>query len=370
MAWLSGWAADQRIEIAIDHTKIDDALTGFPVLVKLSASSGIGLDDLTAVFDELTSDANRKKIAITQSDGTTECKVEIEHWADANEKAALWVKVPSVSSSVDTVLYLYYDSSHADNTANVGDTGDTPAQAVWDSDFAKVLHMNSATPKDSVDGTSETVVGTLTLTDSLHAKALQALSDSNYIDCATLALGNYFTIETQHYIDTGGPDPGYDQIFGKNVTMALGVDHTTAGNEWVIVTGNGITWDTVAFSNSELGETTWYNLAVSFNDGTLLYRRGGASDGGGSTYNRPQNTDFHIFRRQNPPNVGYNFYGKIGEFRMSTIVRTPAWIDATSYSLNDNLITFSPPEGAGDAIGHVLANEVIHSAVFGGLVVR
>ena len=84
-------------------------LSGFPVLVYLSVSSGIGSTDVSAVFDELTSDANRKKIAITTSDGTTQCYVEIERWDDANEKAWLWVKVPSVASGAETDLYLYYD---------------------------------------------------------------------------------------------------------------------------------------------------------------------------------------------------------------------------------------------------------------------
>lgn len=66
------------------------------------------------------SDANRKKIAVTKSDGTTQCYVEIEKWDHASKQAWLWVKVPSIRISVDTDLYLYYDKDHADNTDYVG----------------------------------------------------------------------------------------------------------------------------------------------------------------------------------------------------------------------------------------------------------
>ncbi len=137
--WLSGW--DKRIKIILDHEDIDAALTNFPHLVYLSASSGHSNKDMSCVFDELGSDANRKKIAITKADGITQCYVEIEKWDDANEKAWLWVKVPSVASGADTELYLYYDSTHADNNAHVGITNSAVAENVWDPDFLMVQHQ-------------------------------------------------------------------------------------------------------------------------------------------------------------------------------------------------------------------------------------
>ena len=100
----------EQVQTTIDSSKIDTAdLTDFPVMVHLSTASGIGDADVSAVFDELSSDANRKKIAVTTSDGTTQCYVEIEKWDDANEQAWLHVKVPTVAYDADTILYLYYD---------------------------------------------------------------------------------------------------------------------------------------------------------------------------------------------------------------------------------------------------------------------
>jgi len=52
MAWLDDWA--HRLELTIDHNRIDEDLTDFPVLVTLSSGVGRTDFDATCVFDELT----------------------------------------------------------------------------------------------------------------------------------------------------------------------------------------------------------------------------------------------------------------------------------------------------------------------------
>ena len=136
MAWLTGW--DQRIKLTIDYTKVDAGLTWFPVTVFLDPTHG------DCVFDELTSDANRFKIAFTKADGETELYGEIEKWDDANELAIIHVSKDgwAISGSGDTDFYMYYDVDHADNTTYIGDINSTPGAAVWDGDFLCVLHMS------------------------------------------------------------------------------------------------------------------------------------------------------------------------------------------------------------------------------------
>ncbi len=125
MDWLSGY--DKRIKLTIDHTYVDSGLTHFPVLVSLSTGHGI--------FSELGSDANRFKIAFTKADGTTELYADIENFDYSNKKATYHVSKSdwTISSTVDTEFYLYYDNSHADNTTYISDSGGTAAQSVWDS---------------------------------------------------------------------------------------------------------------------------------------------------------------------------------------------------------------------------------------------
>ncbi|GAF74980.1 unnamed protein product, partial [marine sediment metagenome] len=146
--WLSGWEGGNRVEFTADHNDIDADLTDFPALVYISTSSGIYSDDISFIFDELDAGGglgsypNRKKIAVTKGDGTTQLYVEIEKWDDGatgNERAWLWVKAAgtdSISSATDTDFYFYYDSSQDDNTTYVGDSGSRTE--VWDSNYIMV----------------------------------------------------------------------------------------------------------------------------------------------------------------------------------------------------------------------------------------
>ena len=133
MAWLGSGVWGKRIEITVSNTNIGSDLTHFPLLLTLGTSVGTGADDVSAIFDELTSDANRLKIAVTDSSGDTEIKCEIEDWDDASESAHLWVAASglTLSSSGTTTLFIYYDAGHADNTANVGDVASAAGEAGW-----------------------------------------------------------------------------------------------------------------------------------------------------------------------------------------------------------------------------------------------
>lgn len=192
MGYLSGWA--NRIELTIDSTKINSILYDFPILITVSSGSGITNSNITGVFDELESNDNRKKIAVTTSDGTTQCPVEIERWDHTNKKAYLWTKVPEISDSVYTVLYLYYDSTQNNNTSYVGDTTDLPAQDVWSNDYSFVAHLS--TRYDS------TTSGTQISSDGDYVTASIARgvwldgANSEYLSCSTVISGSSYTFET------------------------------------------------------------------------------------------------------------------------------------------------------------------------------
>jgi len=129
--WLSGW--DQRIKFTVNGSYVDNDLTNFSLLLYLSNSSGENNEDISLIFDELGS--NSLKIAITENDGVSELYAQVEYWDHVNEKAYIWVK-GDLSNSSDEDFYLYYDNSHADNTAYIGDDPeDSASNNVWSSDF-------------------------------------------------------------------------------------------------------------------------------------------------------------------------------------------------------------------------------------------
>ena len=147
--WLEGWG--RRVMLLLDSRDVSDNLVDFPALVHLSDSAGRGNDVVTFVFDELTDDSMRQRIAITQEDGVTQCNVEIASWSSSGREAWLWVGVPVVSFSYDTVLFLYFDSTAPDNTAYVGDTNDPAAELVWDAHHVGVYHLSEGAGPDTYD---------------------------------------------------------------------------------------------------------------------------------------------------------------------------------------------------------------------------
>lgn len=185
-----------EISLSIDHTKIDATLTNFPVMIKL--------DDLADVWTEITADADRKKLKVKTSPGDVECYVEIEQFDTGNSKGVLWTKIPSILSSEDTGFVLEVGLV-SDNDSYVGDTGDTPAKSVWDSNFKAVYHMAqdpSAGGACIYDSTTNikhaTPAGSMTsgdLVDGGHGeKALDFDGSDDYLTAGYYNLDD-FTIE-------------------------------------------------------------------------------------------------------------------------------------------------------------------------------
>jgi len=110
--WNYDWT--YRKKITIDHTKVAADLTGFPVLVETTDS-------------DLASHAQNDGDDIAFVDGSGgQLAHEIEFYGGGSGHLVAWVRVPSLSSTVDTVLYMYYGKSDApsqENASLLGATG-------------------------------------------------------------------------------------------------------------------------------------------------------------------------------------------------------------------------------------------------------
>jgi hypothetical protein len=110
-----------------------------------------------------------------------------------------WVKVPTVSSSADTVFYMYYGNASATNQQD-------PTN-VWDTNFKSVWHLqqdpSGAAPQmlDSTsinnDGTSN---GSMTTGDQVAGKAGGSLDldgSGDFIEATDYDILNALTISRQ-----------------------------------------------------------------------------------------------------------------------------------------------------------------------------
>lgn len=352
--WLSGW--DQRVKITIDKNDVNNTLSNFPILIHLSNSSGRNNDDVSFIFDELQSDANRTKIAVTTSDGTTQCFVEIEKWDDTNEQAWLWVKAPSIDSDTDTDLYLYYDADQADNTGYVGDPNSTSGETVWDTNFKLVTHMRDDPDNAHLrDSTSNNNDGTKTGADEPavtidgqidDAQVFDGMNDE--VDCqnaASLQITGAITVETWckpvatgvyagivgKLRDAGGDYAGY--TLTKHDTDVFRFQVASAGTSEIID------------SDSVYSDTNWhYIVGVHTGDTFYLYVDGVEQTATGTRAIEDSGNDFRIGRQY------YDYDGRwwdgiIDEARISNISRNAAWIKASYESGRDDLVDFGSEEG-------------------------
>jgi hypothetical protein len=122
------WA--YRRQITIDHTKVSGTsnLTSFPVLISVTDP-----DLIATSTGGLVGKSDGTDILFTSSDGTTKLDHEIESYNSSTGQLVAWVRVPTLSASVDTVIYMYYGNSSASDQQNK--TG------VWDSNYKGVWHL-------------------------------------------------------------------------------------------------------------------------------------------------------------------------------------------------------------------------------------
>ncbi|MDD1665937.1 MAG: DUF2341 domain-containing protein [Methanomicrobiales archaeon] len=206
--WYNGdWV--YRKKITIDHTKvIGSDHADFPVLVKIDDPE---LDDT----DYVRTDGY--DMFFTASDGTTPRSYEVEYFARNGGHLIAWVKVPTLSSSADTVLYLYYGNPGAPNQQSPG--------SVWDSNYKGVWHL-ADDPSISTDG--DCGGGTKEVCDSTANNADgDSLGSMTSADLVTARIdGGYEMDGTDDAVDTA--DAPFD--FTGNFTMSAWVDRTTGGS--------------------------------------------------------------------------------------------------------------------------------------------
>jgi formylglycine-generating enzyme required for sulfatase activity len=117
-------------DITIDHTKVNETLTDFPILVKLD------IDNFN--FDNCR--PNGWDLRFYDAGGNLLSYQRERHDFTA-KRAEYWVKVPSISSSQNTIITLEYGNLTAPDGAD-------PAN-VWDNDYVSVWHLN-----ENGDGTA------------------------------------------------------------------------------------------------------------------------------------------------------------------------------------------------------------------------
>jgi len=322
--WNTSWY--YRKEITIDHSKVDASLTDFTVLIKTTD---------TDLMDDAQDDGD--DITFTDDDGN-KLNHEIEYFNGSSGEFVCWVKVTSLSSIEDTVLYMYYGNLVCDSQENVAGT--------WDDDYVGVWHFNEVSG-NALDSTSYGNNGTLksgvtqNVTGRINSCYSYAGSSGNRVDLGdpdSVEFHDAFTSEAWIYtIDTstrcdalgkftsGGGGPFY-QIFkdidnkiqfgysptGANYKRAVSTTTMSTGT-WYHVTGRrtGVNYEIFVDGASEQAKTDGATGDISSIGHVAWGNNGGCT----------------------APSLPWD--GLIDEGRLSKVYRSTEWVNASYLTMSD-----------------------------------
>ena len=304
------WTSRKRI--TIDHTKVGSGgVTDFPLLVSVTDT---GLRDYAQ--------ASGNDILFTASNGMTKLSHEIEKYVSSTGELIAWVKVPSISSATDTVIYMYYGNATAANQQNAANVWDTNYKGVWhlketsgaqydstqfgNNGTASVTTQGSATGKiNGADGFSGTLDRVQVGTSDWSASQ------------GTLELWGYPTATTySRYFFGHTTQPAFnnriqlytDDISG-NLDLGLGDSHTRA------------------IDIQTLTSATWYHIVLTWNGSNyIVYVDGALRANGSYTGLATLETFADVGNDGDTASRNEGFNGTIDEVRVSNTVRSAGWI--------------------------------------------
>ncbi len=327
-----------RKKITIHAAGVPATLTDFPVLIHLGSDADLAADAQDDADD----------IIFTASDEVTRLSHEIEYFDGATGNLTAWVKIPSLSSTTDTEIYMYYSNASIGNSENITD--------VWDSNYKMVQHL-----EETSGGAGAITDSTANNNDGTDQNA-PALGAHGKIDGAT-----GFTGSSNHYINCG--NAGSLNIT-DNITVEAWIYPTIAQTTKGIVakaqTGNlqyilylgsggaatfgihdGFSWN---FATGAVPTVGAWNHIVGVYDGSNVNIYVNNVLTVGAAFSGPFQSTTSLVSIANFGGLTSTnaFTGTIDEVRISSYARTPDWI-TTSYNNQSNpagFFTLGPEENA------------------------
>ena len=337
---------EYRRAIQIDHTKVANSdQTNFPLLISgtfpnLKTVSNSGQVQNSAGYDI---------VFASDPEGVNQLDHEIDNYNPATGTAGFWVRIPLLSHSTDTLIYMFYGNP-AVTTSQENKAG------VWGhSGYSAVYHFPAANLGADSTGTNNGMVGQVTAaTGEIGGAAsfpgyTNQNSEINVGNNASLNATNTLMISAWVYANSLNT---FATVFAKGTTQGNG-DYMMEdyGASWHAQVNNGI-WSTGS-STASLTTGTWTRLDMCWDGTRMLQYMNGAL-----------NTTTVFGAQTLTPNsqnafIGYNFInnegwsGLIDELRVSTTgCHSSDWIateynnqysPGTFYSVEPPYIAANPP---------------------------
>ena len=327
--WDKNWS--YKIKITVDETKVDADLTDFPVMVYLNSSR----IDWSHVQDDLDD------LRFLDSTESTILKAELEKY-EVNNKAWIWVKIPTINNAVDTDIYMYYGNTGAVSAWN--------AENVWESSAVMVQHMydnpDTSHVMDSTsysnDGTKKGANEPIETASGKIGSALNFDGGNDYIACGNSVSLNPLTAQTvEMWLK---PNVGYGEIYPRLISHNDYIRHYSyinpaTGNLVVIFyTSGGVA---SVDSNSGISVNVWNFIVYSYNgDYIRVYINGVLVKTSSKVSGNIISANSNLLIGNNP-SMERTYNGIIDEFRIYNTAKSAEWTKADYNNGADTLLGYS-----------------------------
>lgn len=311
--------------LTIDHTKCGSSnRTDFPVLVRISDASF----KHTSGGGRITSTSGYDIIFTSDSAGTTKVPWEIDQYDSANGVLYAWVKLATVSYTVDTVFYIWFGDATVTTAQNTGAYAPTN---VWSNSYQAVYHLsdgqtlsgyeskygNTATIGSGITATSAQLGGGASFSNTFNQSVKSAGYGMGWTSWTFSAwLTTATTTGTKAIFDTSGGGGGSWGITVEGtIPVVQYINRGGVGFNTLSMTANKLYYlvITTASNGGNPTATLYDPVAMTYVSETVT----------GTSWNW-SGGNFTI-GQVNLSGTLRNHYGKIDEVRVSTVVRSADW---------------------------------------------
>ncbi|MCG8696691.1 MAG: DUF2341 domain-containing protein [Bacteroidales bacterium] len=348
--WLQGYEFRKKITLNSALVTGAGSHANFPILVSVTdndlrhASNGGNVTSVSG-YD----------IAFASSDGSTTLYYDLEDYVSTTGTIVVWVNIPSLSTSADTDIYMYYGNSSI--------SADGSSESTWNPDFEGVWHFHddfedrTSNTNNATNNGSTNAVGKIGDCQSFASASLQSVTipDDASLDFGdedfaielwfrTIGSGNF----AQHLVSKGSTISTSDVMY-----TVFTVENGIGVNGELRLKINDGTNNVIATSPSTYLDTTWHHLVFTRNttSGEII----GYVDGGAETWSIPETSTGSLVNNDDlvvgcRSDLGFDRYlnGEIDELRVIRSNLSADWIK-TSYDVQNNpasFVTFDVEESA------------------------
>jgi ketosteroid isomerase-like protein len=292
-----------RMNITISHTQVNSTFTNYPLLVDLTSSSLIGNTQVNGQ-DFVFTDVTNQKL-----------DHQIEFYNSTTGHLTAWVRLPLLSSTTDTTIFMYYGNTLAPDQQN--------STGIWDINYLVVLHLNDGPTQcndSTIKGNNGTLSGNVAQTQGKIGNGY-SFTGGNVSLPKILSSQTQFTFSAWIYAQSGA------RYFISEWSNNQGAFLQVVGDNYVQFYVNSMMVQKPVTLNQ------WHYVVGTYNGTTLsLWVDGGSPTSVTASALVWPNQNMYLGDRSDNQRT---FYGLIDEVRVSNIARSNDWINTEYFNQNN-----------------------------------